>query len=73
MQVRLTGDPYIVHCVETACIVEGLLKTVLEEVDDRCWPGLPATGCNVTVTAGHLALVAKLSILGQCVCRIRQC
>ena len=34
-QVRLTGDPYVVHLVETACIVECLLETTLKEADER--------------------------------------
>ena len=31
-QMRRTGDPYIMHCIETACIVEGLLA--LSEVTE---------------------------------------
>lgn len=36
-QVRLTGDPYIVHCVETALIVEALHASskALEDIDER--------------------------------------
>lgn len=36
-QTRLTGAPYITHCVETALIVEGLwaLSEATED-DDRC-------------------------------------
>jgi hypothetical protein len=36
--VRLTGDPYIVHCVETALIVEALQASskALEDIDERC-------------------------------------
>ena len=41
MQVRLTGDPYIAHCVEAAAIVERLHASpkdldALDEVDERC-------------------------------------
>lgn len=40
LQKRLTGDPYIVHCVETAAIVECLHATSkLDEMDER-WVGL---------------------------------
>lgn len=36
LQKRLTGDPYIVHCVETAAIVECLHATSrLDEMDER--------------------------------------
>ena len=37
LQVRLTGDPYIVHCVETALIVEALHASskALEDIDER--------------------------------------
>jgi len=35
-QVRLTGDPYVVHLVETAYIVECLLSATLDEADERC-------------------------------------
>ena len=35
--MRRTGDPYIMHCIETACIVEGLLNTSeYAEDDERC-------------------------------------
>ena len=33
--MRLTGDPYVVHLVETACIVECLLEITLKEADER--------------------------------------
>lgn len=33
-QMRRTGDPYIMHCIETACIVEGLLSTSDYAEDD---------------------------------------
>ena len=41
VQVRLTGDPYIVHCMETATIVECLhtgprAPDALAEMDERC-------------------------------------
>ena len=41
--MRLTGDPYIVHCVETASIVESLhtgprAPDALAEMDERCFP-----------------------------------
>ena len=39
-QMRRTGDPYIMHCVETACIVEGLLALSEVTEDDARW--LPA-------------------------------
>ena len=49
MQVRLTGDPYIAHCVETAAIVERLHASpkdagALDDVDERCaaYLGKPA-------------------------------
>ncbi len=35
-QVRLTGDPYVVHLVETAYIVECLLSATLDEADEQC-------------------------------------
>ena len=37
LQTRLTGDPYIVHCVETALIVEALHASskALEDIDER--------------------------------------
>lgn len=42
LQKRLTGDPYIVHCVETAAIVECLHATSnLDEMDERWVPCLP--------------------------------
>ena len=36
-QVRLTGDPYIAHCVETALIVEALHASskALDDIDER--------------------------------------
>lgn len=34
-QMRRTGDPYIMHCVETACIVEGLLSELNYKEDDE--------------------------------------
>jgi (p)ppGpp synthase/HD superfamily hydrolase len=34
-QMRRTGDPYIMHCVETACIVEGLLSVSDYKEDDE--------------------------------------
>lgn len=48
-QTRRTGDPYIMHCVETACIMEGLLSTLeMEEAenDERWVSWLPCLVCN---------------------------
>jgi (p)ppGpp synthase/HD superfamily hydrolase len=52
-QVRLTGDPYIVHCVETAAIVERLHASpkdlpALDEIDERCC-------CTPCLNTSHLA------------------
>lgn len=47
-QVRLTGDPYVVHLVETACIVECLLEITLKEADERR-----------ALCAGHLLLLTR--------------
>ena len=54
LQVRLTGDPYIVHCVETALIVEALhaSSSALEDIDERysiipsCTPGEHVASCQ---------------------------
>ena len=44
-QMRLTKDPYIMHCLETAAIVEGLMApSAYAEDDERCVRCAPA--CN---------------------------
>ncbi len=51
-QMRRTGDPYIMHCVETACIVEGLLALSEVTEDDARW--LPARlGSTAFAGAAH--------------------
>jgi hypothetical protein len=67
LQVRLTGDPYIVHCVETALIVEALQASskALEDIDERCGSGSAGNASFLSCT--HLCAVATVLIsVDQC-------
>ncbi|KAK9838138.1 hypothetical protein WJX81_003408 [Elliptochloris bilobata] len=64
-QVRLTGDPYVVHLVETACIVECLLEITLKEADERVEAAVTAALLHDVVDDTPVTLEAVAEHFGE--------
>ncbi|KAK9904975.1 hypothetical protein WJX75_006786 [Coccomyxa subellipsoidea] len=70
-QKRLTGDPYIVHCVETAAIVECLHATSrLDEMDERVEAAVLAALLHDVVDDTRVSLEEVRAEFGPRIARI---